>query len=138
MRHAHIRPALLAAALTLPLALTACGDDEPSTPAVETSTGVNAVTPEPAAGPPSVSDLMAAAGCDGGPIEPQLYTTETGRCLIGGEEVDVATFTTSDARDSWTEAANAVGAIAKPGGDLWAASSVGAAGVDAFLAAAGS
>jgi len=57
-----------------------------------------------------VVDLMNRAGCRGGVIGTQLYSTETGRCnLPGGAEVTLATFTSDQLRDQWVTTAKEYG-----------------------------
>lgn len=123
----HTRIAL---ALVAALALTAAGCSSsgttsttsttdsipaPSAPAAETP------APEPpAAEPPRVADLIAQLGCDGGPIETQLYARETGRCQLDGGEVTIATFDTPDLRDEWTGFVRDLGGNLVAG-DSWAA-----------------
>ncbi|ONH54594.1 hypothetical protein CcI49_29965 [Frankia sp. CcI49] len=89
-----------------------------------------------AAGPPSAVDLMTRAGCQGGIIEPQLYSREVGRCTLNGAELDVATFDSNELRDQWAQFARDLGTTVQLA-DRWAVSGMGAAGPEAFAAAAG-
>jgi hypothetical protein len=52
-----------------------------------------------------VTVLMAKANCVGGIIGTQLYSYETGRCVLAGVQVTIAVFETGELRDQWLASA---------------------------------
>jgi hypothetical protein len=88
---------LLAAGLTL----AACGGSQPSAP-------------------PSPSALASRIGCTGySSISPTLYAREEGSCTLNGDDLDIATFSTTSNEDNWVKAASEFGGVIVKG-NLWA------------------
>lgn len=113
--------ASLPAVLLTALALAAgCGDDgrDPAPPPAAASTP--APTTPPAAPELRIADLIDRLGCDGGVIETQLYSKETGRCKLGAAEITIATFGGDALRDQWLDFGRQIGGnyVSGPG---WAA-----------------
>jgi hypothetical protein len=77
---------------------------------------------DPAVGPArfSVTELMADAGCTGAVIGTQMFSYETGRCMLDGGEVTIAAFDSNDLRDQWIESASQYGGTFVRG-ERWAA-----------------
>lgn len=81
---------------------------------------MTAATPAAPAAPPGVAALITKLGCKGGPIGTQLYSRETGRCMLGNAEITIATFTTNALRDQWVDFGSQYGGTFVIG-DRWAA-----------------
>ncbi|WP_238005551.1 hypothetical protein KZZ52_42395 [Dactylosporangium sp. AC04546] len=52
---------------------------------------------------------MTQMGCTGKVIDTQLFSKETGRCMLGDDEVTIAVFDTPQLRDEWVKAGKQFG-----------------------------
>ncbi|HEX7038672.1 MAG TPA: hypothetical protein VF202_01005 [Trueperaceae bacterium] len=125
---------LAAASAAVVVLALASGGDEPArnTSAGQTTSTAPAQSPTPEAAKPAelrVADLMQQLGCDGEVIGTQLYSRETGRCMLGKHELTVAVFESDQLRDQWTDAARQFGGNIAVGNGwaVWAESPDGAA-----------
>lgn len=117
-------------------ALTACSSPapEPAQPAAKPA--ASSPPPSPSHARLSVADLMAKAGCKGEVIGTQLYSYETGRCMLAGGEATIAVFDTAQLRDEWVKAGQGLGGTIVAG-DGWAAWLEKGTGADQLATALG-
>lgn len=87
---------------------------------------------EPAS-PPSLADMMAAAGCRGDIRTGEMFAVEATDCTINGRQgqANAATFATTGNRDQWVTMVRGAGYPVRTG-DLWAVSGTDQATVDTF------
>lgn len=100
-------PRLAAFAVAAFLGVAGCGSDPapqaaPPPAAVPSPLASPTPSPWPSLVEIEVTDLMNKAGCKSAKvIGTQLYSKETGRCMIGSTEVTWAIFDTDKLRDEW-------------------------------------
>lgn len=112
------RRGLGASVLAAGLTLAACGGSQPSAP-------------------PSPSALASRIGCTGySSISPTLYAREEGSCTVNGDDLDIATFSSTSDEDNSVCAASGFGGIIVKG-NLWVVNTGNQASANAVKAKLG-